>query len=205
MTFSTVIIAFAFSFLGSIPPGTINLSVLQLSVENKYAAALRFCIAAAIIEFPYAWIAVNFQNYLMESVVIMSNIKLISALVMLTLGIINLSAINKSPGQLLKKLQKSGFRQGVLISILNPLAIPFWMGVTAYLTSIGWVKLHSTSLIFWYVLGVSLGTFSLLFVVASLGKRLSGTFRQSKLTKAIPGVIFLCLGIFALLQYINLV
>jgi len=202
---TTIAIAFIFSFLGSIPPGTINLSVLQLSIENKYSAALRFCIAAAIIEFPYAWIAVSFQNYLMESPVIISNIKLIAALVMITLGIINLNAIKKSPGRILSKLQESGFRKGVLLSILNPLAIPFWIGVTAYLTSIGWVKLGTTKLIFWYVLGVSLGTFTLLFVVASLGKRLGGTLKHNRLTKGIPGVIFLCLGIYALFQFFNLV
>lgn len=204
MIISTISTAFLFSFLGSIPPGTLNLTVLQLSVENKFAAALRFCVAAAVVEFPYAWIAVNFQEYLLESPFIMENIQLLSAIVMITLGIINLVAVNKSPGQLLKKIQQSGFRQGVLLSILNPLAIPFWIGITAYLTSIGWVQLNTTILIFWYVLGVSLGTFTLLLIIASLGKRLKGAFKQSKLTKAIPGAVFLVLGLYALLQYFSL-
>ena len=42
-----------FSFLGSIPPGTMNLAVLQLGLEQKIKTALRFSLAVAIIEYPY--------------------------------------------------------------------------------------------------------------------------------------------------------
>ena len=51
-----------FSFLGSIPPGTMNLAILQLGLEHKIKIALRFSIAVAIIEYPYAWIAVVFED-----------------------------------------------------------------------------------------------------------------------------------------------
>ena len=38
------------SFLGSIPPGTLNILVLQLGLDNKLKAALRFALAVALIE-----------------------------------------------------------------------------------------------------------------------------------------------------------
>ncbi len=37
------LIGLVFSFVGSIPPGTLNICVLQLGLERKTAAALRFC------------------------------------------------------------------------------------------------------------------------------------------------------------------
>ena len=64
--------AFLFSFLGSIPPGTLNLTVLQLGIERKINIALRFAIAAALIEYPYAWLAVAFEGFITSSPVILS-------------------------------------------------------------------------------------------------------------------------------------
>jgi len=197
-------IAFAFSFIGSIPPGSINLSVLQLAIDRRFKAALRFALAAALIEFPYAFIAVKFQGYLLSSPLIMDNLKLIAAVVMLVLGVINIYTSNKDANSTLKKLQDSGFRKGLIISILNPLAIPFWIGVTAYLSSINWIELKNTNYIFWYVAGVSAGTFALLALLAILGQKVSHLFKKSQLIHSIPGVVFLILGTYALLQYFNL-
>jgi len=202
MILTTFIVAFAFSFIGSIPPGSINLSVLQLSIDHKFPAAIRFALAAALVEYPYAYIAVIFQAYLTASPVIMNNLKLIAGLVMILLGIINLYASNHTSNQI-RKLQSSGFRKGIIISILNPLAIPFWVGVTAYLSGNRWIALNSTSDILIYVAGISLGTFALLFLLAILGKKISFLFQSNTVIHSIPGIIFLLLGSYALLQYFS--
>ena len=41
-------LSFLFSFLGSIPPGTLNLSVLQLSIDGRKNAAMRFALATPL-------------------------------------------------------------------------------------------------------------------------------------------------------------
>ena len=70
-----------FSFLGSIPPGTLNLSVLQLGLENKVGTALRFASAVAIVEYPYTWIGVQFQYWITSSPMVIENFQLITAVV----------------------------------------------------------------------------------------------------------------------------
>jgi threonine/homoserine/homoserine lactone efflux protein len=50
------------SFIGSIPPGTLNIMVLQMGLENKIRTAMRFISGRSIIEYPYAWIAVEFED-----------------------------------------------------------------------------------------------------------------------------------------------
>lgn len=200
---ATFIIAFFFSFIGSIPPGSLNLSVIQLSLDNKLSAAIRFALAAAIIEFPYAFIAVKFEGLITSSPLVLNNFKLIAAIVMLALGIANIATYSKnSTSKTLDKLRQSGFRKGVILSILNPLAIPFWIGVTAYLNNQGWIQLTSNKLILIYVLGISAGTFALLAVLAVLGKYLGNYFKESNLIKIIPGVVFLILGMYALYEYL---
>ncbi len=82
MLLQVFLVGLLFSFVGSIPPGTLNILVLQLGLENKVKIALRFAIAVAIIEYPYAWVAVVFEDWIMSSPVILENFQLSGALVM---------------------------------------------------------------------------------------------------------------------------
>jgi threonine/homoserine/homoserine lactone efflux protein len=68
-------------------------------------------------------------------------------------------------------VRESGFRKGLLLSILNPLALPFWIGVTAYLKSQGWISLSTAAEVHSYLLGISLGALVLLISVAYLARK----------------------------------
>ena len=126
-------LGFFFSFIGSIPPGTLNVSILQLSLQHKIAIATRFAFAVAIIEYPYAWIGVQFEYWISSSPVVVENFQLIAAVVMIALGVFNLLPAKQSPSAFAQKFHASGFRRGLFLSILNPMAILYWMGFTAYL------------------------------------------------------------------------
>lgn len=198
---ATFFIALAFSFLGSIPPGTLNLTMLRLGMEQKMDVAFRFALAAALIEYPYAWIALIFEDWLTSSPVVIQNFTLISALVMTTLGIITLRNAKQNTHEV-EPVRESGFRKGLVLSILNPLAMPFWIGITAYLKSQGWIGLSSAAEIHSYLLGISLGAFVLLLMVAYLAKRMSIAFSSNRNVKFIPGIILLALGLYALVKYL---
>jgi threonine/homoserine/homoserine lactone efflux protein len=190
----------AFSFLGSIPPGTLNLSVLQLGLENKMGIAWRFALAVAIIEYPYTWLAIQFEYWITSNPLVIENFQLITAIVMTTIGIGNLVSAQK-PSTLTEKFQASGFRRGLILSILNPLALPFWIGVTAYLKAQGWIALPTVLHLHSYVLGTSVGAFILLGLFILLAKRFSGYANQKSWVKLIPGVTLLVLGIYAFYKY----
>jgi threonine/homoserine/homoserine lactone efflux protein len=194
-------LAFLFSFLGSIPPGTLNLTVLQLGLDKKINIAWRFALAAALIEYPYAWLAVVFKNFITSSPVILDNFKLISAIVMIVLGVFNLWSAKKST-IFMKKFQDSGFRRGIVLSILNPLAMPFWIAVTAYLSVQGWIVLSTDIHLHSYLLGISLGAFALLIMLAYLAKRMVTVFQSQSKIKLIPGLMLLALGLYALIDYL---
>jgi threonine/homoserine/homoserine lactone efflux protein len=200
---TTLLIAFIFSFLGSIPPGSINLSVLQLALENKIGAALRFALAAAIVEFPYVIIALQFEDWLSSSAMIINNIKLITAIVMIALGAINTIAyFRTSPTRILSKLSASGFRKGLIISILNPMAIPFWVGLIAYLHHQKWIVSNNWTAKIVFALGVAAGTFSLLAALIYLSKKVNITFQKKGALQLVPASIFFILGFYALVQLV---
>jgi threonine/homoserine/homoserine lactone efflux protein len=194
-------LGFIFSFIGSIPPGTLNVSILQTALEGKAKIASRFAIAVAIVEYPYAWMGVQFEYWLSSSSMIVENFQLIAAIVMTSLGVFNFLP-SRQPTGLAKKFSESGFRRGLALSVLNPMAIPYWMGFTAYMKAQGWISLPSTGLIHSYVFGTSIGAFALLSLVIFFAKRLSPYAQGSKWVKIIPGSVLLGLGIYAFAKYI---
>lgn len=200
MLLQVFIVGAVFSFLGSIPPGTLNILVLQLGLENKVKTAMRFALAVAIIEYPYAWIAVVFEDIITSSPIITKNFQLLGALVMTAIGLIMVWSARK-PSEFSVKFSESGFRRGLILSILNPQAIPFWIAVTAYLKVEGWIVLDTNAKIHSYVLGTSVGVLLLLTILAYGGKKVSFTFQSNRLVRMLPGVILLVLGVVGLIRY----
>ncbi|MBA4055950.1 MAG: hypothetical protein C0490_14645, partial [Marivirga sp.] len=199
IAFINFFVSFFFSFIGTIPPGTLNLTILQLGLENKITVAWRFALAAALMEYPYAWLAVTFEKIITSSPVITENIQLIAAIVMVVLGAFNLWSAGK-PTATKSKFNNSGFRRGVLLSILNPLALPFWVATTAYLKSQQWIDLTTTIGLHSYLLGITLGTLALFILLIYLAKKIVSEFRQSEFLKKIPGIVLIALGVYAFIE-----
>jgi len=194
-------LGFFFSFIGSIPPGSLNISILQLALEEKIAIATRFAFAVAIIEYPYAWIGVQFQYWITSTPWVVENFQLIAATVMTALAVFNLWPTNQKPTGFAKKFSESGFRRGIALSILNPMAIPYWMGFTAYLKAEGWISLTSRGLLHSYVFGTSVGALALLLLLINFAQRIAPYVQGSKWIKIIPGLVLLALGIYAFVKF----
>ncbi len=198
---STFFIAFFFSFIGTIPPGTLNLTIIQLGLNQRVMVAWRMALAAAMVEYPYAWIAVEFQEYLAKSVEFTHSLHLVSALVMTSFGALALWASTR-PSKLGKRFEDSGFRKGIAIALLNPLAIPFWVAMTAYLKSYKWISLSDNLEVHAYLAGVSFGTLVVLMLMASLAQRVIRYFKHDSLLKKTPGVVLILLGLYSFGEYI---
>ncbi len=201
MIIQVFIIGTIISFIGSIPPGTLNLAVLQLGMEHKIKAAIRFALAVSIIEYPYAWIAVVFESWITSSPVIVDNFQLITAIVMLLIGGFSVWSARK-PSEFSVKFNESGFRRGLILSILNPMAIPFWIAYTAFLKSQGWIELSTSWRVHSYVLGTSVGVMILLTLFTFLAKRLSSYVKDNRIVKLVPGLTLLVLGTYAFIKYL---
>ncbi len=102
MSTQVFIIAFVVSYLGSIPPGTINITSMQLSVQNHRRAAFFFALAASIAEFAYAGVTVRLQLFLSEKPFFTEYCQIITALAMLALGVANLLTKTNSQSLLSK-------------------------------------------------------------------------------------------------------
>ncbi len=200
MIVQVFLLGFVFSFLGSIPPGTLNMMVLQLGLERKVKVALRFALAVALVEYPYTWIAITFEQVITSSPLVIRNLQLWGAIIMTLIGIVSLWTVRK-PSSISVKLQQSGFRRGVFLSILNPQAIPFWIALTAYLKYQGWIDISTTAWRHSYILGTSLGAFALLSLLTLLAHRVASSFRDNRIIRMIPGLVLLVLGAIGFIRY----
>lgn len=198
MAFQVLIIAFFVSYLGSIPPGTINVTTMQYAVLNQSKNAFYFALGAALTEFLYAGLTVRFQLFLSETTIFSNYFQLISGIAMLVLGIVNLTAKSSKINLAKQPIPKrDGFKKGIILSVINPLTIPFWLAITAYLQVNGLIRLEG--LFFWYYLvGISSGTFGLLLTVRAIGAKFQHFAENHFLVHQIPGVSFALMGLWNL-------
>tara|TARA_Y100001972_G_scaffold124489_1_gene173735 strand:- start:18380 stop:18991 length:612 start_codon:yes stop_codon:yes gene_type:complete len=199
------LIAFIVSYLGSIPPGTINISTMQLAIKGKRRAAAFLSLAASMVEFVYAGITVRFQLILSESTWFTDHFYIITAIPMVVLGVANLwtSSDSRSFSARVKSTGRSGFKRGLILGLLNPLTLPYWLTVTAYLQTHKLISLEGA--LFWYYLaGISVGTFILLLSIIFLGKKFSSIADNQFLVHRLPGLIFIGLGTYNIIIWLSL-
>ena len=196
-------LAVVVSYLGSIPPGTINITVMQYAVQGNKRAALFFTLAVCLIEFIYAGFTVRFQMFLSESELLMEHFLIITAIGMILLGAANLMTRTSSK-RIVEKVHvkgRNGFARGLVVALLNPLTVPFWLAVTAYLQNRNLITL--TGINFWvYLLGVSAGTIGLLMTVRSLGSKFTRIADNHFLVHVLPGLTFILLGLINLYDWL---
>lgn len=202
MLFQVFILSFFISLLGTIPPATINITVVQLSLKSRAKGAVLLSLGAVIMDTAYAGLAVSIQMYLAEQVEFTNYFYLIASLVLFVLGIASFRT--KSSTAEVKTVDdgKVGFLKGLILGLLNPLAMPFWLGVTTYLQLNGWINLAGIN--FWsYLLGVFLGELTLLLIIVRIGKRFTKVANNRTIVHIIPGIAFLFLGLVNFVQWIS--
>ncbi len=205
MILQTLIVAFVISYIGSIPPGTINVSVMQLSILKKHRAAIFFALAATIVEFGYAAITVQFHIFLNNNETISSYFQIITAAALIGLGLFNLLSKTTSKSVKVNDELKGrhGFGKGLMLGLLNPMSIPFWLAITTYLENDGLIDVQGFG--FWaYLIGLAAGTFCLLITIDAMGKRFAKISDNTFLVHKVPGFILLGLGVYFLTKLIFL-
>ena len=200
MIIQTFLVAFFVSYAGSIPPGTINVSVMQLAMQKKQRAAIFLALAASVVEFVYAGFTVQFHIFLNNEETIADYFRVITSVALIGLGIWNLIAKSSKESVVDQEIKgRQGFLKGMMLGILNPMTIPFWLAITTYLENDNLISVEGIS--FWmYLIGLSSGTFFLLLTVSALGKQFSKVADNKFIVLRVPGLILLGLGVYFLIK-----
>ena len=121
------LVALLACFLGTIPFGPINLSVVKATVDHDKRCGAEVALAAALIEIGEALVAIFFgmliSSYLESSLVVRFTI----ATAFIALAVIVFTRKSNPTLSESQVEQGSFFKKGLLIAALNPQAIPFWI------------------------------------------------------------------------------
>ena len=159
------------SFLGSIPPGVINLRVWHLSLMGRRLDALHIIIGATSMEVIYAVVALQANRIAYEASVIHPYLYFFVALWMMFFAYRSYTAPQEDVSSERRRFL-SPIREGYLIGAVNLLPIPFWIAVTLHLQEQGLLYLTGYDRWVSYLIGIGGGTFLSLVMIIGLSSRL---------------------------------
>ena len=193
-------LGFTSSFVGTLPLGMLNLTILQLALANRQQQAMSFSLGATLIEFIQIGITLLGMNVLLAIPQLSQLISIISIPILLYLGYKNFKNDKNTEGPLLTT--KSTFWQGIVLGFANVVVYPFWLLWGNIFVQNGWL-IPAPEAYFYFSVAAAFGTFGAFLFFILLGKilwkRLHGL--QKMIDKAIGFTFF---G-FAAFQFIKLI
>ena len=182
-------------FIGTIPFGPINLSVVKITVDHSFKRGIEVAVAAALVEIVQALIALTFGMVI--SAYLDSNIllKLVIAAAFIILAFVVYLRTSEPTLSVADKGRSGYFLRGLLLAAINPQAIPFWIFALAAISQYALLEYSGINLL-GFLFGVFVGKLLALtgFVYAS--NYLKTHLQQSsRLVNQILASILLLIGI----------
>ncbi len=157
------------SFLGTLPFGPINLTVVKITVDHDRLRGLQVALAASLVEILQVSIAVWFgmviTAFLADNLVFRFTVAAVFIGLAIYIYCFSSSEVvlQDSSGE-----DRSFFRRGIIIAALNPQAVPFWVFALAAIDQYFRFQ-YSGAVLLLFLAGVAIGKLLALygFVVAS--------------------------------------
>ena len=182
------------SFLGSLPPGTMNIAATHISIAQGRWPAMGYAFGSMLAEIIIVRMALVSMGWLSGRQKIFRLLEYFTTALLMILAIGSFIAAYKMTGfsNAVPLLSFNPFWSGVFLSVTNPLHIPFWLGWSTVLMNKGILQPQPTQYN-WYVAGIGAGTI-LGFMVFIFG----GTYFVAKIT-AHQDLLNLAIGIILLI------
>lgn len=122
--------AILISFVGSLPPGTVNVVTLQLAISDGYSTAFWFAAGCLIAEMLYVGISLAIMDRIIKIGILLKMLQWLSLIILIALAIASFAAgAQHIPARnVLISHTLSPFFFGFLLMAVNPVQIPFWYG-----------------------------------------------------------------------------
>lgn len=181
------------SLLGALPLGTLNVTAMQIAVQENSRNAIQFSLGVALVEILYVRISLKGMNWVMENQRIFNILEWCTVVLFIILAVISFLTARKSRDQknILLKNNINRFFLGLTMSAINPVQIPFWFIWSTYLLSNQFLK--STAWQFnIYTAGIGAGTLAALALFIFAGKWVVNKLNAShRVINIVVGIIFL--------------
>jgi threonine/homoserine/homoserine lactone efflux protein len=151
---------FVISFLGTLPLGTMNVTATNISIKQGTFSAFIFASGTIVVEGVCVYIVLQAMQWVSKQQRFFKIFEWLTIILILALSISCLTAAIKMKGfgnNVFLKYNLNPFLLGLLLSILNPLHIPFWFGWSTVLLKKN-ILIPKSKYYLTYISGISLGT-----------------------------------------------
>lgn len=186
----TFFIGVLVNFIGYIPIGNINLTVMQMAINRGMRQVYYFLVTFAIIEFFFTFGIMKFAEWFAGESRLMHVLDYALIIVFLVMGAVTWKNHKDKPNKDYSK--GDAVKLGILLGIINPMQIPFWMIGGTYLISHEWIETGNLALTI-FSIGSGLGAFICLYGFARFARYIQNRFalRSEIINKSIAIVFFL--------------
>jgi threonine/homoserine/homoserine lactone efflux protein len=193
------------SLLGALPLGTLNVTAMQISVQENSRNAIKFSLGVALVEIAYVRISLKGMDWVISHQQLFYILEWITVLLFIVLAISSFATAKKSRDQknILLNNKMNRFYLGFTMSALNPVQVPFWFIWSTYLLSTG--VLHAEEIQFnFYTAGIGVGTLIGLGIFIFAGKWLVNKLQAShRAINIAVGIIFVISAIIQFYRVVN--
>ena len=186
MLLLTFIIGILLNAMGYIPPGNINLTVAQLTINRGMRQAWYFIFAFSCVEVFFTFGMLRFARWILSDLSVTDKVRLgsyvdgfmiVLFIVMGTITWLNRKKIPKTKAEDNRSKRGSVF-YGMLLGVLNPVQVPFWLFFGNYVIIHEWIRTNYLSLII-FSLGSGVGSAIALYGYAHFARYIQEKFELS--------------------------
>ncbi len=164
------------SFLGSVHPGPVNLSVIQTALTRGKKPALLLALGGSLPEIFYATIAISGLQFLQQNLQVFEYFRWAVIPLLAIMGLVLL--LNKPKEIVQQTSQPANYRffsKGLALSFFNPQILPYWLAFSISFQSNEWLSLETFTQKTAFVIGTSTGAYLLnaLYAYVAYQKRAS--------------------------------
>ncbi|MEO6582679.1 MAG: LysE family transporter [Ferruginibacter sp.] len=148
------------SFLGSLPMGTLNVTAMQIGIQESITHALMFATGSLLVEMVYVRISLVAINWVRKQERLMKIMEWLTFFIILALAVGSFAAAIKGGADTKNIMLQNNMNRlllGMFMCAINPVQIPFWFGWSTVLFSkkiLQPVKSQYNG----YIVGIGLGT-----------------------------------------------
>ncbi|TAE35425.1 MAG: lysine transporter LysE [Sphingobacteriales bacterium] len=202
MLLLTFVVAVVVSFLGYIPPGNINLTAMQLSINKNIKQAVIFISTFSVFEAFFTYILMRFAEWFAEKETVLRLLNWALIGVFIVLGLLTWNQGKQNQPKQKEYSKGASIRTGILLGIFNPIQIPFWAIAGTFLIGHGWITTAGMGLQF-FALGSGIGAFTCLYLYAHFAKFIQEKFSlSSALINHAIALVFFTLAVISLIRQI---
>jgi threonine/homoserine/homoserine lactone efflux protein len=179
------------------------MTALKISIEKGRIAANKYALGVSLLVIPQVYIAVFLTKFIAQNPSILDNLEKAGILIFSLLSYYFYSASKKGKinVEVDQNKRHNSFLTGIILSILNVFAIPFFSGIAILLDSFNLFNFDTIPILF-FIFGSAFGSYYILFFYGKFAKPIQQ--KTGKITKNINLFLAILTGFVAVFTLIKL-